>query len=107
MHRRLFVALIATITFSIVFLNGNLNVAAKSVQDYETEIKELDEKKNKVENKKNKITSDKKSIKGKKDKNTDEQEVVNNDLKRSEEHTSELQSRFDLVCRLLLEKKKK
>src|SRR5207249_8425010 len=28
-------------------------------------------------------------------------------LIRSEEHTSELQSRFDLVCRLLLEKKKK
>src|SRR5438067_10521000 len=29
------------------------------------------------------------------------------DRNRSEEHTSELQSRFDLVCRLLLEKKKK
>src|SRR2546421_9152535 len=28
-------------------------------------------------------------------------------LTRSEEHTSELQSRSDLVCRLLLEKKKK
>src|SRR5699024_11568161 len=28
-------------------------------------------------------------------------------LLRSEEHTSELQSRFDLVCRLLLEKKKR
>src|SRR5699024_11911987 len=28
-------------------------------------------------------------------------------LCRSEEHTSELQSRFDLVCRLLLEKKKR
>src|SRR5207249_11147571 len=28
-------------------------------------------------------------------------------ITRSEEHTSELQSRFDLVCRLLLEKKKK
>src|SRR5699024_12512019 len=27
-------------------------------------------------------------------------------IPRSEEHTSELQSRFDLVCRLLLEKKK-
>src|SRR5699024_12371313 len=27
------------------------------------------------------------------------------DAQRSEEHTSELQSRFDLVCRLLLEKK--
>src|SRR5438067_2586624 len=26
--------------------------------------------------------------------------------RRSEEHTSELQSRFELVCRLLLEKKK-
>src|SRR5207247_10721112 len=29
------------------------------------------------------------------------------DFLRSEEHTSELQSRVDLVCRLLLEKKKK
>src|SRR5690349_22940360 len=28
-------------------------------------------------------------------------------IERSEEHTSELQSRRDLVCRLLLEKKKK
>src|SRR5690349_24886894 len=28
-------------------------------------------------------------------------------LRRSEEHTSELQSRRDLVCRLLLEKKKR
>src|SRR5699024_11583358 len=27
-------------------------------------------------------------------------------ISRSEEHTSELQSRFDIVCRLLLEKKK-
>src|SRR5690349_23922833 len=34
--------------------------------------------------------------------------VVNGQsVKRSEEHTSELQSRRDLVCRLLLEKKKK
>src|SRR5699024_12811119 len=30
---------------------------------------------------------------------------VTPDVRRSEEHTSELQSRFDLVCRLLLEKK--
>src|SRR2546422_7695327 len=29
------------------------------------------------------------------------------DTRRSEEHTSELQSRLHLVCRLLLEKKKK
>src|SRR5438874_9346992 len=29
------------------------------------------------------------------------------EIDRSEEHTSELQSRRDLVCRLLLEKKKK
>src|SRR5690242_20897722 len=29
------------------------------------------------------------------------------DLRRSEEHTSELQSHVNLVCRLLLEKKKK
>src|SRR5690349_23731994 len=32
---------------------------------------------------------------------------VRNPDERSEEHTSELQSRRDLVCRLLLEKKKK
>src|SRR5699024_12830677 len=31
---------------------------------------------------------------------------VSTDYRRSEEHTSELQSRFELVCRRLLEKKK-
>src|SRR5690554_6173427 len=33
--------------------------------------------------------------------------MVSNNIDRSEEHTSELQSRPHLVCRLLLEKKKK
>src|SRR5260370_14537933 len=39
----------------------------------------------------------------------DEQVGINPlvDLKRSEEHTSELQSHLNIVCRLLLEKKKK
>src|SRR5687768_17770266 len=32
---------------------------------------------------------------------------MNSSMGRSEEHTSELQSRLHLVCRLLLEKKKK
>src|SRR3712207_8397465 len=36
-----------------------------------------------------------------------EVEVLDRPLLRSEEHTSELQSRQYLVCRLLLEKKKK
>src|SRR3712207_7712447 len=36
-----------------------------------------------------------------------EQHQLRRDLPRSEEHTSELQSRQYLVCRLLLEKKKK
>src|SRR5699024_11790580 len=36
----------------------------------------------------------------------DKSNVYDQKLFRSEEHTSELQSRFDLVCRLLLEKKK-
>src|SRR5206468_12120913 len=36
-----------------------------------------------------------------------DQERQNSTSDRSEEHTSELQSRSDLVCRLLLEKKKK
>src|SRR5260221_7594314 len=34
-------------------------------------------------------------------------EKVAEEFERSEEHTSELQSHSDLVCRLLLEKKKK
>src|SRR2546422_2149563 len=34
-------------------------------------------------------------------------QVIAVDRERSEEHTSELQSRLHLVCRLLLEKKKK
>src|SRR5699024_11338900 len=33
-------------------------------------------------------------------------DIISVEQKRSEEHTSELQSRFDLVCRLLLAKKK-
>src|SRR5256885_5397139 len=33
--------------------------------------------------------------------------VVGNEIARSEEHTSELQSPCNLVCRLLLEKKKR
>src|SRR3712207_8844822 len=44
------------------------------------------------------------------DEKTDVNEVLKelrNDPARSEEHTSELQSRQYLVCRLLLEKKKK
>src|SRR5699024_12524425 len=36
----------------------------------------------------------------------DEAYAARKAAQRSEEHTSELQSRFDLVCRLLLEKKK-
>src|SRR5690554_7016744 len=40
-------------------------------------------------------------------KNRNNDTFRNFSLKRSEEHTSELQSRPHLVCRLLLEKKKK
>src|SRR5204862_2045632 len=36
----------------------------------------------------------------------DSQRAARGERRRSEEHTSELQSRRDLVCRLLLEKKK-
>src|SRR5699024_11913600 len=37
------------------------------------------------------------------DEQTNKQEYLMEWTKRSEEHTSELQSRFDLVCRLLLD----
>src|SRR5687768_17982675 len=37
----------------------------------------------------------------------DAQAIMPYAIRRSEEHTSELQSRLHLVCRLLLEKKKK
>src|SRR5438034_8017964 len=35
------------------------------------------------------------------------EQLAGDEIRRSEEHTSELQSHSDLVCRLLLEKKKK
>src|SRR5438046_5569010 len=38
--------------------------------------------------------------------NIEEQDRFNSEISRSEEHTSELQSLTNLVCRLLLEKKK-
>src|SRR3989442_5690550 len=41
------------------------------------------------------------------DDGTDDLGVLEEEVVRSEEHTSELQSRPHLVCRLLLEKKKK
>src|SRR5690625_5916440 len=40
------------------------------------------------------------------EKQTTKSETINEEVSRSEEHTSELQSRGHLVCRLLLEKKK-
>src|SRR2546425_3142109 len=40
-------------------------------------------------------------------KHSEKVEILGDDGKRSEEHTSELQSLAYLVCRLLLEKKKK
>src|SRR5256885_8845775 len=40
-------------------------------------------------------------------KSTESNGTVRHTVKRSEEHTSELQSPCNLVCRLLLEKKKK
>src|SRR5260370_29247263 len=38
---------------------------------------------------------------------TDSLDTIDRGISRSEEHTSELQSHLNLVCRLLLEKKKK
>src|SRR2546421_8435088 len=38
---------------------------------------------------------------------SDDLSLIHHHCVRSEEHTSELQSRSDLVCRLLLEKKKR
>src|SRR2546427_7398839 len=44
---------------------------------------------------------------GEREHRNDRREVHGRDERRSEEHTSELQSQSNLVCRLLLEKKKK
>src|SRR5699024_12807169 len=44
------------------------------------------------------------SLQNKQQINTNTIDLRYKDIPRSEEHTSELQSRFDLVCRLLLEK---
>src|SRR5699024_11492859 len=43
-------------------------------------------------------------LNGMEEKGLIQRKSLNGNRRRSEEHTSELQSRFDLVCRLLLEK---
>src|SRR5699024_11792812 len=57
---------------------------------------------NQIQEKSDKVMSNMQSILNTQGKMLEE----NAENLRSEEHTSELQSRFDLVCRLLLEKKK-
>src|SRR5258706_8341259 len=51
--------------------------------------------------------ADKRGLLDPKECSYDEREEKKEGAKRSEEHTSELQSLTNLVCRLLLEKKKK
>src|SRR5690554_7781972 len=60
-----------------------------------------------IDNKKEQINTVKRKIKATKARLTTLQKIKASFVKRSEEHTSELQSRPHLVCRLLLEKKKK
>src|SRR5699024_11631855 len=54
------------------------------------------------------LRADKRSLRSDVERLEEERAILRKATKyfRSEEHTSELQSRFDLVCRLLLEKKK-
>src|SRR5699024_11559059 len=85
------------------FLAGSLLVSDEQVDDVKNKIKDndkLQDLKKKYDNGteivKNQLASFPKNVE-------DDSELKD----RSEEHTSELQSRFDLVCRLLLEKKKK
>src|SRR5207249_11420294 len=48
------------------------------------------------------VVLDRSETKGQQASLHDQLESAGTDVRRSEEHTSELQSRFDLVCRLLL-----
>src|SRR5699024_12251932 len=74
---------------------GQIKQAIERKEGYDQKLEYLEEKVEKYEKKLNKLKGieDKERRKKKKKKG------------RSEEHTSELQSRFDIVCRLLLEKK--
>src|SRR5690625_6486008 len=102
-----------TLAAILVITTGSVSsVSASSISDAEKEINELEQEQKELEDKKGELDADKDNTEEKIDENLSEQteaeqEINAVDEKRSEEHTSELQSRGHLVCRLLLEKKKK
>src|SRR5699024_2224008 len=85
----------ASIKENITMFNNKLdNKVERSVEevDLSSDLQKFDEGINK------KLDLDKLNISG-----GQRQKIYQDPVFRSEEHTSELQSRFDLVCRLLLE----
>src|SRR5699024_2591861 len=89
-------------------LNNDPNISGSLMWDYlsnmaidqKVDIIYYDENDKLIKNLKGRDESDNSKI------FTKEYNFIDDVYFRSEEHTSELQSRFDLVCRLLLEKKK-
>src|SRR5699024_11558475 len=89
---------LAVITISIpasnvIYANENYNSSQPSISLDQINIDEIHNMFNSIES----------NVDSKKSNNSNIIEI--NAEGRSEEHTSELQSRFDIVCRLLLEKK--
>src|SRR5699024_11385326 len=81
----------------------------ENVNDYNELLKENRTLKSRVKDLTNEIGSIYKSAKSFLKEHTRDLKTFKSlfsELVRSEDHTSELQSRFELVCRLLLEKKK-
>src|SRR5699024_11784243 len=81
-----------------------LEVTTANIKNEFTEIKDKIDRGNTEQSKKLEIIDKRLMDEFFKRKNRNHENIWK--LIRSEEHTSELQSRFDLVCRLLLEKKK-
>src|SRR5699024_9586334 len=113
----LIVAIVVVVICLILFLDA-LKSKKKAQQTIEEQYKTREQKlndehdeeleKERIENKKQvtKQKEDYEATVNAKEQEIDALKLFSKNKSRSEEHTSELQSRFDLVCRLLLEKKK-
>src|SRR5699024_7882937 len=86
------------ITICIVFSSyfPNHPIEAKSIQDYEQDLKELEEEANNLQSKKNKIESNKDNVQGEIKENEDSQSKVEKEMDKIESDLDSTQSDIDM-----------
>lgn len=92
MKRNLFSILLTSLTMMLLLSIDAPSIEAKSIQEYESEINELDKKKNVVKDKQGKISKDKDNVEGKQKDNLKKQDLVTKELEEINEKLSKTES---------------